>query len=81
MALASFDELETPEQFGAGLNPPRSARTIYDWMSRPNGLPYVTLPSGVRRIHRPSALAHILASQKQAAPRRQGRRASGKEAA
>ena len=75
MPKPPFDNLATPRAFGEMLNPPRSQRSVYRWMNEADGLPYTTLPSGARRINLETAWEYLKKRERQACPRRCGRRA------
>jgi hypothetical protein len=70
-----FEELVTPAEFGAMQKPPRHERSIHRWMSQPDGLPYIEMPNGAKRIHVPTAMEYLLGRVRQSAPRRAGRAA------
>lgn len=68
-------KLVSPKQFGEMLEPQRSERTIYRWLSEPNGLPFIEL-NGAIRIDPDAAWQHIKSRERQRVTLRKGRRAN-----
>ena len=73
-----FERLLTFAEFGAKNK--RSERSVRRAVAAPDGLPYVDTPFGPR-IDPDIAADYYRKRVRQSAPRRQGRRASGAEAA
>jgi hypothetical protein len=80
LSASQFSRLVRPREFGALLDPPVTARTVYRWINQRDGLPVIELPGGRRRIDVESAWTYLRRREYQVSPRRQGRRASGSKA-